>query len=263
MLIIVAAPRYPPPGNTAPISHCRKRKLQIRLHVFLYCVFLNSVRNISIERETQITPHSNPHQNMKRKIIALGAITLIAFIPVAMLSVEAASSSQTAPLPVTPTYPASSAQAKAEAPAKTLEKKSAATTKPASRASSKSKTSTTRSRSSQSAPKDETGQASREQRQAKEKVADLTTTQKSKMLSLLNEGDAEQLASIKGISTTRATAIEKARPFNSIDEVVLVRGIGETTFAGVIAHARSLTARRSSSSSGKSKSSKTSKTSKS
>ena len=98
-----------------------------------------------------------------------------------------------------------------------------------------------------------------EQRAAKQQVADLTTTQKSKMLVLLNEGSAKDLSAIRGISSTRAAAIEKARPFKSIDEVVLVRGIGKTTFGEVIEHARSLTRRRSSSSS----SSKTAKTSKS
>ena len=79
------------------------------------------------------------------------------------------------------------------------------------------------------------------------------------MLVLLNEGSAKDLSAIRGISSTRAAAIEKARPFKTIDEVVLVRGIGKTTFGEVIEHARSLTQRRSSSSS----SSKTAKASKS
>ena len=103
-----------------------------------------------------------------------------------------------------------------------------------------------------------------EQRAAKQQVADLTTTQKSKMLVLLNEGSAKDLSAIRGISSTRAAAIEKARPFKTIDEVVLVRGIGKTTFGEVIDHARSLTQRRSSSSSSKTaKASKSSSTRKS
>ena len=84
---------------------------------------------------------------------------------------------------------------------------------------------------------------SREQEDARELVSELTTTQKTKMLSLLNEGETEELLVIKGISTTRAAAIDKARPFESIDEVVNVRGIGKSTFGEIISHARSLTAR--------------------
>ena len=101
-----------------------------------------------------------------------------------------------------------------------------------------------------------------EQVKAKEKVDDLTTTQKGKMLTLLNEGSETELATIRGISSTRAAAIEKARPFENIEEVVLVRGIGETTFAQVIDHARSLTQRSSESETTKteSKSSSPSKT---
>ena len=96
---------------------------------------------------------------------------------------------------------------------------------------------------------------SAEQAAAKELVSDLTTTQKSKMLDLLNEGEAEELAAISGISETRAKAIIKERPFDSIDEVILVKGIGSATFDNVIEHARSLTQRGSSSASTKSKSS--------
>lgn len=85
------------------------------------------------------------------------------------------------------------------------------------------------------------------QTDASDLVSDLTTTQKSKMLTLLNEGTRQDLSAIKGISETRGTAIEKARPYDSIDEVILVKGIGEGTFSEIISHARSLTARRSSS----------------
>ena len=92
------------------------------------------------------------------------------------------------------------------------------------------------------------------QSSAKKLVTDLTTTQKSKMLTLLNEGTVMDLAVIKGVSKTRSAAIEKARPFESIDEVILVKGIGKGTFAEIISHARSLTARRSSSSSSSKKS---------
>ena len=89
------------------------------------------------------------------------------------------------------------------------------------------------------------------QNNARKLVTDLTTTQKSKMLTLLNKGSAKDLSVIKGVSKTRGGAIEKARPFDSIDEVILVKGIGTGTFAEIISHARSLTARKSSSSASK------------
>lgn len=201
---------------------------------------------------------------MKRKIIALGAITLIALTPLVSLSVDEASTNRTAPLPVTSATRSPSAKinatAKANAPEKTAGKKKVTATKStSSSAASKSKAGPSKSHSSKPSSQqasNKTANPSKEQRQAIQKIADLTTTQKSKLLTLLNEGATEQLALIKGISTTRATAIEKARPVSSIDEVVLVRGIGETTFGEVIAHARSLTARRSSSNSGKSNTSK-------
>ncbi len=247
------------PRKVTPFFQLSKINLQNILHDFLKRVLLNSVRNNTIEREIPTTPHTNPKMNMKRKIIVLGAITLIALIPVAILSVDEASASRTSPLAAASDSLPSSTKAKTIAPVKKEEKNKVAATRSTPRTSSKSKASPSTGHSSQASSKKQSSELekqSKEQRQAKEKIADLTTTQKSKMLVLLNEGDTEQLASIKGISTTRANAIEKARPFSSIDEIVLVRGIGETTFAEVIAHARSLTARRSSSSSAKSKTSK-------
>lgn len=77
-----------------------------------------------------------------------------------------------------------------------------------------------------------------EQAQARQAVTKLDPEQKSRMLSLLNEGSTEDLSVIKGISKTRATAIAKARPFTSVDQVVLVRGIGKTTFGNMITFAQ-------------------------
>lgn len=81
----------------------------------------------------------------------------------------------------------------------------------------------------------------RKQADARELVAELTAAQQSKLLTLLNEGSAQELAVIKGISRTRAAAIEQARPFGSIDEVVLVKGIGKGTMTEIVSHARALT----------------------
>ena len=95
-----------------------------------------------------------------------------------------------------------------------------------------------------------------EQSAAKEMADDLTTTQESKLLTFLNEAEVKALAEIKGISTRRGAAIEKARPFDSVDEVVLVSGIGEGTFSELVKYGKTLTRSRSTSSSSKSSSSR-------
>lgn len=84
---------------------------------------------------------------------------------------------------------------------------------------------------------------------AKKLASDLTSTQESKLLGFLNEASVKELAVVKGISTTRGAAIEKARPFKSVDEVILVAGVGEGTFAELIKHGKTLTRSRSASSS--------------
>ena len=86
-----------------------------------------------------------------------------------------------------------------------------------------------------------------EQSDARIQVKELTTTQKSKLLVFLNEADEEALSVVRGISDRRGAAIKKARPFDSVDEVVLVKGIGENTFSEIIEHGKTLTRSRSSS----------------
>jgi len=81
---------------------------------------------------------------------------------------------------------------------------------------------------------------------AKELAADLTTTQKSKLLVLLNEGTAKDLIAINGIAKVRAASIVEARPFDKVEEVSIVKGIGKVTFEKVILHGKSLTQRSSS-----------------
>lgn len=83
---------------------------------------------------------------------------------------------------------------------------------------------------------------------ARSLMAELTSTQKTKLLAFLNESSIKELAVVKGISTTRAAAINQARPFDGIDEVILVKGIGEGTFAEVVKHGKTLTLPRTASS---------------
>ncbi|MEZ5385517.1 MAG: helix-hairpin-helix domain-containing protein [Prosthecobacter sp.] len=66
----------------------------------------------------------------------------------------------------------------------------------------------------------------------------LTPTQKTKLMTLLNEGDDKELQSFPGVGKTRAAAIKKARPFADVTDVVAVEGVGEGTFAEMVAHAK-------------------------
>lgn len=66
----------------------------------------------------------------------------------------------------------------------------------------------------------------------------LTTTQRGKLLDLLNKGEDKALVAIPGIGETRAAAIKKARPFNDVTEVTKVEGVGEGTFAEMVAYAK-------------------------
>jgi len=66
----------------------------------------------------------------------------------------------------------------------------------------------------------------------------LTTAQKTKLMALLNEGTEQELQTVPGVGETRAAAIKKARPFADVTSVVNVEGIGEATFAEMVAHAK-------------------------
>jgi DNA uptake protein ComE-like DNA-binding protein len=66
----------------------------------------------------------------------------------------------------------------------------------------------------------------------------LTPSQRTKLLGLLNEGDEAALVAIPGIGETRAADIKKARPFNDVTDVTKVNGVGEGTFAEMVAYAK-------------------------
>ena len=86
---------------------------------------------------------------------------------------------------------------------------------------------------------------------AEQAAKKLTPTQKSKMLVLLNDGATNELEAIRGIGKIRATRLTKARPFKSIAQLINVKGIGDAVYSDLLAHAKSLTIRRTSSSSSK------------
>ncbi len=66
----------------------------------------------------------------------------------------------------------------------------------------------------------------------------LTPSQRTKLLDLLNEGDDKALMTIPNVGETRAAAIKKARPFADVTNVMKVEGVGESTFAEMVAHAK-------------------------
>ena len=65
-------------------------------------------------------------------------------------------------------------------------------------------------------------------------VADLTPSQVDKVLALLNQGTKEELAAIKGVAGTRAESIVSARPFKSVDDLILVPGVGDVTVDRIV-----------------------------
>lgn len=66
----------------------------------------------------------------------------------------------------------------------------------------------------------------------------LTASQRTKLLTLLNEGDDKALINLPGIGETRAAAIKKARPFADVTDVMKVEGVGDNTFAEMVANAK-------------------------
>ena len=74
--------------------------------------------------------------------------------------------------------------------------------------------------------------------EAKELVSDLTSTQKKKLLSLLNDGDLAALTAITGVGEVRAKAILKGRPFDSIEDLREVEGVGNKVFGDVVAYGK-------------------------
>ena len=66
----------------------------------------------------------------------------------------------------------------------------------------------------------------------------LTAPQRSQLLSILNEGDEAALMAIPGIGEVRAKAIQKVRPLADVTQVLDADGIGEGTFAQMVAYAK-------------------------
>lgn len=118
-------------------------------------------------------------------------------------------------------------------------------------AKKKTKAETAEKSSSAKSKKKEESKISKAEAEAKEMVSDLTTTQKKKLLGLLNDGDVDGLTAITGVGEVRAKAIIKARPYKSVEDLYTVEGVGNKVFGDVIAYGKAPAA------SGKSAKSKT------
>lgn len=138
----------------------------------------------------------------------------------------------------------------AGAPQATMAKKK--TSDPAAKADSgkaKSGKANKTTKKTAAASKEKDGaKASKAEAAAKKLVADLTSTQKKKLLALLNDGDAKELAGISGVGKVRGEAIAKARPFESLEDIRKVKGVGDKVFADVVSHGKTLTGSASKSS---------------
>jgi Helix-hairpin-helix motif len=51
---------------------------------------------------------------------------------------------------------------------------------------------------------------------------------------LINKGDDKALEAIPGIGEVKAANIKKARPFKAVDDLIMVDGVGEATFDGIV-----------------------------
>jgi DNA uptake protein ComE-like DNA-binding protein len=84
----------------------------------------------------------------------------------------------------------------------------------------------------------------KERKEAEATASDLTKTQREKLLELLNKGGVDELEPIEGISSKKARQIVASRPFDAIEDVVTVKGIGSFTFAKVVKYGSELTRKK-------------------
>lgn len=121
-----------------------------------------------------------------------------------------------------------------------------ASAKSTSKTTSKSKTASKGNGKSPGAEELARERIAKVESEAKKLAAKLTPSQKTKLLALLNDARSSQLTEIAGIGKSRSSAIEKARPIETIEDLRKVKGFGIKTLADVVDHGRSLTTRKTS-----------------
>ncbi|GEP41650.1 hypothetical protein [Brevifollis gellanilyticus] len=73
---------------------------------------------------------------------------------------------------------------------------------------------------------------------AKVAALSLTSAQRYRLLEILNEGNESMLRSLPGIGGTRALAIQKARPYLEVIDLLKAEGVGEQSLVDIVAHAK-------------------------
>lgn len=73
---------------------------------------------------------------------------------------------------------------------------------------------------------------------AKVAALSLTAEQRYRLLEILNEGNESMLRSLPGIGATRALAIQKARPYIQVIDLLKAEGVGEQSLVDIVAHAK-------------------------
>lgn len=90
-------------------------------------------------------------------------------------------------------------------------------------------------------PSDAIAKTEANPRNAAERLAkSLSPVQHGRLLTLINEGTPRELLKIHGVGKTRAEAIQKARPFETVAQLAAVHGVGKVTYASVIAYGREM-----------------------
>lgn len=69
---------------------------------------------------------------------------------------------------------------------------------------------------------------------ADKELKKLTPAQNASLLKLSNLGTPAELQTIPGVGETKAAAIKKARPIKTTSALIMVEGIGEVTFDGIV-----------------------------
>jgi DNA uptake protein ComE-like DNA-binding protein len=69
---------------------------------------------------------------------------------------------------------------------------------------------------------------------ADKELKKLTPAQTASLLKLSNDGSPADLQTIPGVGETKAAAIKKARPIKTASALIMVDGIGEATFDGIV-----------------------------
>ena len=65
--------------------------------------------------------------------------------------------------------------------------------------------------------------------------AKLSDPQKTQLLDLVNKGDDKALQTIPGVGEAKAANIKEKRPIKTVADIIMVDGIGEVTFDGIVA----------------------------